>query len=165
MNRHLHGAPCGIPLDRLSADAVQGTAFPHWSQTWRARVIDGELVLRVTHSTGNVRMGNLDHALRNTIDQRRGYLICQHGDPSKFSILQPGPPPAAPDGTRDLFVACRDALDHCEACHTDYCMSVERRELPVRVRDGGRRALWSERTRWWNRRWARRTAWAITIVA
>lgn len=54
MNRHLWGAPSGLPLSNLQSYILdfRGDAnAPHWTQNWSAKIVEDELFLSAVHKS------------------------------------------------------------------------------------------------------------------
>ena len=152
LNRHLYGAPRGLPLHNLTAEAVQGMVVPNWKQSWTAKVIDDELFLRATHTVNNLGMS--DGALRSLVDLHCAYFICCHTDSSYDVPALKMPRLSSCEATRPLFAECREVLDACPLCLTDYCTTIERTRAPRNAVPGTR--AWCQPAS---------MVWIITIVA
>ncbi|KAI0903813.1 hypothetical protein F4823DRAFT_617218 [Ustulina deusta] len=142
MNRHLFGAPNGLPLDNLQDFFMETRGFniPPWTQDWTARIIDNELFLSAVHNY--VCYEGSPTALRALID-REVHFICPHvvtADPFGSRVdeirelkdpkLDPcHPPPLDSDGQKprldSSFIRCRDVLRFCSWCLTDFTITIE----------------------------------------
>ena len=134
MNRHFLGPPNGLPLDIFQ---LENTSFGciRWKEQWSARILEDELFLSATRTLHWSYVG-ADEALRNALD-RNTYAICGHVEMSEFARLSI----KALHPTTGLVVPCRDVVESCNKCLTDYDTTVERRW----VKDGWRketRACW-----------------------
>ncbi|KAH7017920.1 hypothetical protein EDB80DRAFT_706357 [Ilyonectria destructans] len=118
MNRHLHGASCGLPLQNLNAASMPGLIVPQWRQTWSARVIKNELFLYAIHTIDNSGMS--DRALRSIIHRGYTYFIPRHVDPSQ-QVAALKRTIASLGETEELFSECRKILGSCKICLTDHC--------------------------------------------
>ena len=152
LNRHLYGAPRGLPLQNLNADSIPGTIVSNWRQSWTARVIDDELFLRATHTINRQCMS--ERVLRFLIDQSCSYFICSHTDSSHDVPALRKPRVSISDTTRPLFVECREQLGSCVWCLTDHCTTIERKRGPKDAVPG---------TLAWHQ--PASLVWTITIVA
>ena len=151
LNRHLNGAPCGLPLHNLTAASVHGLVVPNWSQNWSARVIDSELFLCVTHTIHSYGMSDL--LFRSIIDRDHAYFICRHADLSS-DIPALKIPRASSCETRTVFSECRELVGACNLCLTDHCTTIKWKGTPKKTLLGIR-----------NRLRPVSTGWIITIVA
>lgn len=141
MNRHFYGGELGLPLSHADLNAVAGTPEtepyhsmrPEWSRDRSARIIDGELYLCVTHTLSQkIRndYGNWsDKKMREKVDE--GFNVCVHvyacGErrtgrlarriTSLDKALGPTPEP---------FVPCSGTVGSCDACFTDYDLTIEK---------------------------------------
>lgn len=151
MNRHLHGAPCGLPLQNLDAASIPGLIVPQWRQTWSARVIENELFLCAIHTINSSGMS--DRTLRSIIDRGYTYFICRHVDPShQVAALKRAT--ASSGETEELFSECRNTLGWCKICLTDYCTTIEQKRPRKKVWPG----IWTQHQ-------SASSGWTITIVA
>jgi hypothetical protein len=159
MNRHLYGAPHGLPLANLDLEAAGSMLWtystvgaPLWQQRLSARITSDDddelLLLRMTHTIEGTETN-----LREALDKSTLYRICPHVKPGRvhYWIYKYGlrrvlalaaATPAAADGrTRQLseaqrrawaessFRTCRDELGSCTVCLTDYTTTVERAQV------------------------------------
>lgn len=158
-NRHLYRAPCGLPLSSLEVASVpytQTQTGPYWRQSLcRARIIDDELFLCVTHTIDSLKIPVTDHALRSAIDMGYHYSICRHMDPAYNVRALNVPPQESHSCTQNLFTECRDVAQSCSLCLTDFFTTVEHRTAPDRALVG-----------FWDRsRGLATSGWIITIVS
>lgn len=133
MNRHFLGPPNGLPLDRFQ---LENTSFGSLrrKEKWSARILEDELFLSAARTL--CWSHGADEALRNAVDDN-WYAICGHVDMAKFARLSI----SAPHPTTSLVAPCRDVVESCNKCLTDYDTTVERRW----IKDGRRkktRACW-----------------------
>ncbi|KAK3988886.1 hypothetical protein QBC44DRAFT_328412 [Cladorrhinum sp. PSN332] len=133
MNRHFLGPPNGLPLDRFQ---VENTSFGYlrWREKWSARILQDELFISATRTL--CWNHGTDEELRDAID-RDYYAVCRHVDMAKGARLSIN----ALHPTTGLFVLCRDVVESCDKCLTDYDTTVERRW----IKDGRQkrtRACW-----------------------
>lgn len=144
MNHHLSGGRSGLPLSHADLKADVGTpewgpykTEPHWERDRSARVIDGELYLRVTHTLSqrgqryksSQRYLPLDDE-KLELAARRGYNICLHvytgghrrssRHAHRITSLDQAPEPHP-----EPFVRCWDRVGSCDACYTDYDLTIE----------------------------------------
>lgn len=147
MNHHLSGGRSGLPLSHADLEADIGTpewptykTEPNWERDRSARVIDGELYLRVTHTIS--QSGQRYKPSRRYLpwgDEKlelavgMGYNIClhvyagghkrngrlAHRITSLDQALGPRPEP---------FVRCSDRVGSCDACYTDYDLTIDGRD-------------------------------------
>ncbi|KAI0443394.1 hypothetical protein F4803DRAFT_574454 [Xylaria telfairii] len=121
MNRHLFGAPSGLPLDNLHRRFVEFKPYGArpWTQDWSAWIVDNELFLRAIHvfSGPGAATGHQNH------------YLCPHiitAMPPGYDfhwldvILELG------DHRLDRLIPCRDILRHCSRCLTDFQITIER---------------------------------------
>ncbi|KFA69053.1 hypothetical protein S40285_10312 [Stachybotrys chlorohalonatus IBT 40285] len=94
-----------------------------WEQSWSARIIEDELFLCATHTIDSSSVS--DSQLRALIDNCSAYGICRHVIPSQVSAIQK---PRQP-GSKEQFSLCRESRGSCSKCLTDYCTTIERKEL------------------------------------
>lgn len=159
-NRHLYGAPCGLPLSSLDVASVPYTQTqtlpPSWRQSLcRARIIDDELFLCVTHTIDSLEIPVTDHALRSAIDMGYHYSICRHTDPAYNVPALNVPVQQSRSGTQELFSECRGVAKSCPLCLTDLYTTVERKNASNRALVG-----------FWDRsRGPATPGWVITIVS
>ncbi|KAI0144120.1 hypothetical protein F4776DRAFT_610776 [Hypoxylon sp. NC0597] len=73
-NQYLYGAPHAWFASKFGIPTQHGPHSPHWTQTWSANVINGELFLSATHTVRFV--GNEDD-FRRSLDEN-DYNICRH---------------------------------------------------------------------------------------
>lgn len=134
MNRHLHGAPNGLPLETLAKRASARSSpcdyTPKWTQRPTAKIIGDELFLSIVHTVQGTA-GSLRKAL-----EAGSHRTCMHvttaGVAGMYRIpelvdVRPYPYGPWPDMS---FGACRDVLRSCTMCLTDYTTTVERAAVP-----------------------------------
>ncbi|KAB5535220.1 hypothetical protein GE09DRAFT_355165 [Coniochaeta sp. 2T2.1] len=156
MNRHLYGPPVGLPLSSLTLGNTKancdGFAWTYTTsrallarQYLSAPIIDDELFLRITHVFEGTETG-----LREAIDRLGGtYRICTHVRPAatdgyghrngmrRVAALTDPEEEGGQErwfglwlaGRPSVFRTCRDVLQSCTACLTDFTTSVERGEV------------------------------------
>lgn len=141
MNRHIFGAPNGLPLENLQKILLgpisRNIPLLPWAQVWSAKIIDDELFLSAVHSC--VLYEGSPTELRTGID-RCSYHICPHistTSPFDFPLIgfEEIPELEAPSLDRshrpssdvnDLsFTACRDVARFCSWCLTDFTITIE----------------------------------------
>lgn len=134
-NRHLYGAPCGLPLSSLEVASVRYTqTAPYWKQSLcRARIVDDELFLCVTHTIDSLERPVTEHDLRAAIDLGYHYSICRHVDPAYNVPALNLPPQQSRSGTQELFSECLDVAGSCHLCLTDFYTTVEHNTAPDRA--------------------------------
>ncbi|KAK0750334.1 hypothetical protein B0T18DRAFT_322069 [Schizothecium vesticola] len=125
MNRHFLGPPNGLPLDNFRLDDASCLG---WKQAWSARILHDELFLSGTRTLWIPDM--TDQALRDAVDKRY-FSICRHVFTNKFArhrvkaLHHPGTYPG-------LFAPCRNVVESCQHCLTDYDTTVKRRWTETR---------------------------------
>ncbi|KAK3900055.1 hypothetical protein C8A05DRAFT_46026 [Staphylotrichum tortipilum] len=136
MNRHFLGAPNGLPLRYFD---VQGISLGplRWFEKWSARILQGELFL----SARRTMCGSAwtDEALRAALDHEGPrYDICGHVSMSgpwsisNVTALHSAAVSASTSARAPVvLVPCRDLVEACGRCLTDYTTTVERRVRPV----------------------------------
>lgn len=158
-NRHLYGAPCGLPLSSLDVASVpypQTQTAPYWRQRLcRARIIDDQLFLCVIHTIDSLEIPVTDRALRSAIDMGYHYSFCRHIDPAYNVPALKAPPQQSRSSTQNLFSQCQDVAQSCHLCLTDFYTTVEHKNAPDRTLVG-----------YWKRfRGIRTSGWVITTVS
>lgn len=147
MNRHFLGPPNGLPLENFKVAAVSCHPL-YWGEQWSARIIKDELFLSCTRTLRPpVSWG--EEALQDAVGCY-GYVICRHVRAEKKAIW---PVEALLPSADGLLVPCRDVVESCPWCLTDYATTIERRVEEVRERRDGR---WTCRTR---------RHWVLTITS
>jgi len=123
MNRHFYGPPNGLPLENLYVETFSDTVLP-WEEVWSARIIQDELFLSATRTVSGIDW--TDETMRAALD-REWHEICGH-------VRTSGPPFACVTALRcaaprpaDYFIPCRDVVESCHRCLTDYTTTVERK--------------------------------------
>lgn len=154
MNRHLYGAPKGLPLGNLDQESSGASTWTFstigalmWLQRLSARIVGDELFLRVTHT-----IEGTDTSLRQAMDESGLYRVCMHVKPGRVrrdeysNGLRRVLPLAAQlelggergnqqedgenkAGTKSSFRTCREELGSCTICLTDYITTIERAEV------------------------------------
>lgn len=139
MMRHLYGTPRGLPLDILSRSFWAGrwSAELTWLQKATPKILNcgggGQLMLLITHTLEG-RAGRM----RRYLNSHRHYIcmhvtteptvrdsIRSHLDPQTIPVLDEPLPHEKDKG----FRACRDVIDSCPVCSTDYDTTIERCEV------------------------------------
>ncbi|OIW31177.1 hypothetical protein CONLIGDRAFT_700894 [Coniochaeta ligniaria NRRL 30616] len=143
MNRHLYGAPKGLPLGNLDVESTWAWSTvdcPMWQQRLSARIFGDELFLRVAHT-----IEGTDTTLRKALDEAMLYRVCTDvvgydyglrrvlalaGEPEDDGEMQQeeGKKKA---GARSSLRTCRDELGSCTICLTDYTTAIERSEIRI----------------------------------
>jgi hypothetical protein len=151
MNRHFFGHSKGLPLESFNVEAGsdipnpwQGKWLP-WQERWSARVVQDELFLSATRTLSGA--GWTDDSLRAAIDHEWREL-CAHITISSRAFSSPNPSshpsptwsnfpyirallrPTAPSA--NVFTPCRDAIESCRRCLTDFAITVEQRLKDVK---------------------------------
>ncbi|KAI0859319.1 hypothetical protein F4860DRAFT_269841 [Xylaria cubensis] len=134
MNRHLFGAPNGLPLDNLHRRFVefQGYGARPWNQDLSFKIVDNELFLQAIH-VFHAR----DSAGFGAASGHQNHYICPHivtAIPPDRNIYVLDEIPELKDHRLHRLIPCRDVLRHCPRCLTDFKMTVERVrdcELPL----------------------------------
>lgn len=143
MNRHLFGAPNGLPLSNLRrcfADP-DNRITPSFIQDWSARIIQDELILRGVHiwfarerppgPDGRETVGRPFH--------RGAYHLCPH---IVAAHTTPGPHAGLAIVYQLLFWRtldfweCRNVLSSRDKCLTDYTVTVKRVKPPKKKKAG-----------------------------
>ncbi|KAK3379880.1 hypothetical protein B0T24DRAFT_613323 [Lasiosphaeria ovina] len=93
-----------------------------WTENWSARILEDKLFLSATRTVNGT-----GQELRDAIDKGR-YSICGHVDMAMVSALHPS------TLSTGLFVPCRDAIESCNRCLTDYTTTAEQRF--INIKDG-----------------------------
>jgi hypothetical protein len=131
MNRHFLGSPNGLPLESFDVEASstvfnpwQGRLLP-WREKWSARIVQDELFLLATRTLSSA--GWTDETLRAALGQEwRG--VCGHVRTTLalpyHSVNALRRPSSRLAG---FFAPCRDLVESCSQCLTDYATTVERR--------------------------------------
>ncbi|KAJ2987783.1 hypothetical protein NUW58_g4320 [Xylaria curta] len=126
MNRHLFGAPSGLPLDNLHIRFVEfkvNDARP-WTQNWSAKIVDNELFLQAIHVFYDPNSVGLGTAIG-----LQNHYICQHvitEIPAGFDLYMLDEIPELKDHRPHPLIPCRDVLRHCSRCLTDFQITIER---------------------------------------
>jgi hypothetical protein len=131
MNRHFLGPPNGLPLESFDVKGRSPCFNPwkgrplRWREEWSARILQDELFLSAKRTLSSV--GWTDERLRESLDQE-WCQICGHvrtslAMPSHTvnALRRPSPESAG------FFAPCRDLVESCRQCLTDYTTTVERR--------------------------------------
>ncbi|TRX92842.1 hypothetical protein FHL15_006248 [Xylaria flabelliformis] len=126
MNRHLFGAPNGLPLDSLHRRFVEFQDYDTrpWNQDLSFKIVDNELFLRAVHV-----FYARDSASFAAASGHQNHYICPH-------IITAVPPGRNLYGLNEIselkdhrlhrLIPCREALRHCSRCLTDFQITVER---------------------------------------
>ncbi len=135
-NRHFFGPPNGLPPAMLDVQIdwstlsvrnyTWGNLLP-WKEIWSARIVHDELFLSATQ-TLRCTGWTSDEAFRAAFDSERRQ-ICSHvwtsnqeltlaTDCSIYALLLP---------SASLFTPCRNLVESCPWCLTDYMTTVDRR--------------------------------------
>ncbi|KAI0969363.1 hypothetical protein F4678DRAFT_473973 [Xylaria arbuscula] len=125
MNRHLFGAPRGLPLDHLHRRFVE-LSPRSWTQDWSARIVDNELFLRAIH----VFYGQ-DSVCSGAAIGHEDHFICPHimtAMPLGYKVYFIDEIPELKDHHDHRLIPCRDILRSCPRCLTDYQITIERAE-------------------------------------
>ncbi|KAI1109885.1 hypothetical protein F5Y14DRAFT_444367 [Nemania sp. NC0429] len=126
MNRHLFGAPNGLPLENLHRHIVEYRCRGGrpWTQNLSAKIVDNELFLQATHSF----YGPDSIAYGGTPGHQR-HFICPH----IMTSIPPGYDWDVFDTISELkdhglhrLMPCQDVLHHCSRCLTDFQITIER---------------------------------------
>jgi hypothetical protein len=133
MNRHFLDPPNGLALDKLQLEYTSRGPL-RWREKWSARILQDELFLSATRTLCCVDM--TDQELRDAVDNCN-YEICGHVGAEKYarhpiSALHLG---SSPTG---LFTPCRNLVESCPQCLTDYDTTVEQRWIEIRDGKGKR---------------------------
>lgn len=152
MNRHLLGRPRGLPLSCLEADLIiNGPNFPLvWDQTWRAKIIEDELYLCVTHVLSQTAQDMSGKVMRGHLKQQH-YGLCKHVDTRLGSYCSVLPLEEISEDVhteKDMFVPCQDVLGACEFCLTDFRTSIQWCEEERVIRSGPRKGKIQTREGW-----------------
>jgi hypothetical protein len=133
MNRHFLGAPNGLPLRYFDVQGISLLGPLRWYEKWTARILQGELFL----SARRTMCGSAwtDEALRAALDHEGSrYDICGHvsmsgpWSASNVTALHCAGASASVTARTPVFlVPCRDLVEACGRCLTDYTTTVERR--------------------------------------
>lgn len=132
MNRHLIGPPAGLPLDCLEAEDLwrDKESKPYmWTQTWRASIINDELMLSAVHKFSQFGVGDIfarsfKKGLHCRASSEWSTWLCSHvrinSDIEMPCVAKKGL------GTTelDLFVPCRDVESSCPSCLTDFNTTI-----------------------------------------
>ncbi|KAK4032270.1 hypothetical protein C8A01DRAFT_50912 [Parachaetomium inaequale] len=131
MNRHFLGSPNGLPLESFDVEASstvfnpwQGRLLP-WRERWSARILQDELFLSATSTLSSA--GWADETFRAALDHE-WRQVCGHVRTS--SALPYHTVTALRHPSREyagFFAPCRDFVEACGQCLTDYATTVERR--------------------------------------
>ncbi|KAI3337342.1 hypothetical protein HD806DRAFT_36323 [Xylariaceae sp. AK1471] len=126
MNRHLFGAPSGLPLDNLQRCFVEfkvNDARP-WTQDWSAKIVDNELFLQAIHVFYEPDSAGFGAAIGH-----QNHYICPH----IITAIPPGRNLYMLDEISELkvhrlhrLIPCRGVLRHCSRCLTDFQITIER---------------------------------------
>lgn len=143
MDRHLFGPPNGLPLSKFNLP-LPSQAPPCFRERWSARILRDEFFLSVTRTFDRHEM--TDQQLRHAIDTYY-HGICIHVDTAKrASHPIRGLHPGSSSSTGSSYLTpCREVVESCSQCLTDYETTVERRWVEVKDREKKkvRRAFWS----------------------
>jgi len=127
MNRHFWGPPNGLPLEAFNIETKPYSSVPvvlPWKETWSARILQDELFLCATRTLSG--RGWADQQLRTAMDGEWRQICC-HIATSRRGLcsidILPRPSPAR----GEFFVPCRELVDSCRGCLTDYAVTVEPR--------------------------------------
>lgn len=127
MNRHLFGAPAGLPLSAFRLDNTSSPADGplRWHQSWSARIIDNELFLRCTRTLVSPGEAVTARAARDAIDDGE-YRICKHvGALSRYKSFDVEALQRPSGNGHELFTPCSEMPGSCGHCLTDYVTTVE----------------------------------------
>lgn len=123
MNRHLFGAPRGLPLDNLHNRFVEVDTRP-WTQDWSAKIVDNELFLQAIHVFYDPDSVGLGSAIGH-----RHHYICPHivtANPRGHNLYGVDEISELQDYRLHQLAPCRDVLRHCPRCLTDFQVTIER---------------------------------------
>jgi len=129
MNRHFLGPPNGLPLDKFQLEYTSRGPV-HWREKWSARILQDELFLSATRTL--CRIDKTDQELRGAVDNYN-YEICGHVNMEKYT-RHPISALHLSSSFTGLFTPCRNVVESCTQCLTDYDTTVEQRW--VKIRDG-----------------------------
>ncbi len=133
MNRHFLGPPNGLPLEHFDVEASSTTLTPWqgkwlpWQEKWSARILQDELFLSATRTLSGA--GWTDGSLRAALDHE-WRQICGHvrtSGPAFCCSVQALRRPSPASAGFECFAPCRDLVESCDRCLTDYTTTVERR--------------------------------------
>jgi len=138
MNRHFLGPPNGLALDKFQLEYPSRGPL-YFQEIWSARILQDELFLSATRTLYRNQM--TDQELRHAVDTDY-HAICIHVDTIKHArypirALHLG------SSSTGYFTPCRDVVESCSKCLTDYDTTVEQRW--IKVKDGKEkqtRAYW-----------------------
>ncbi|KAK0740998.1 hypothetical protein B0T18DRAFT_331560, partial [Schizothecium vesticola] len=138
MNRHLFGPPNSLPLAKFQL--VYPSLGPlYFRERWSARILQDEFFLSATRTLHSNQ--GTDQQLRQAVDLSC-HAICIHVETGNrlrnpIKALYPG------SSSTGYYTPCRDVVESCGHCLTDYDTTVEQRW--VEVIDGKKkvmRAFW-----------------------
>lgn len=126
MNRHLFGAPNGLPLENLHRRFVEFKVHDGrpWTQDLTAKIVDDELFLQAIH----VFYGP-DSADFGTATGHQHHYICPHiitASPPGYNFYGLGEISELKDHRLHRLIPCRDVLQYCSRCLTDFQITIER---------------------------------------
>ena len=113
INRHLFGPSSGISLDNFDVNYLTETN-PRFSESWSAKIIDGDLFLSSTRRTiwsapyAKLLDGLLAH----------DYRLCEHTRLDEVSTLRPR------GNIGSTMEPCTDVIGHCRFCFTDWTITA-----------------------------------------
>ncbi|KAK3299858.1 uncharacterized protein B0H64DRAFT_379298 [Chaetomium fimeti] len=129
MNRHFLGPPNGLPLGSFTVEASsmffnpwQGKLVP-WREGWSARIVQGQFFLSATRTLSSA--GWADNTLREALAHEERELCghvkissrpCVHSVKALSCTYRAYP---------RSFVPCRDVVESCYRCLTDYATTIE----------------------------------------
>ncbi|KAI1421760.1 hypothetical protein F5Y12DRAFT_800698 [Xylaria sp. FL1777] len=124
MNRHLFGAPNGLPLDNLRRCFVEFAARP-WTQYWSAKIVDGEVFLQAIHVFHDQHSGAFGGAIGHQNHYIWPHIVTSIPPGYDFldlldEILE------LKDHRLHRLIPCRDVLRHYSRCLTDFQITIER---------------------------------------
>jgi hypothetical protein len=126
MNRHRYGAPKGLPLPEREIVhwAKNWASGPWWEQKRAARIVDGELILCMTHTLEGRR-----HKVRDAFN-KNNHRLCHHTSthPADVSVLPwrnrlLDVPELADVDLVKTYEACTSS---CRVCLMDYTVTIAR---------------------------------------
>ncbi|KAK3899400.1 hypothetical protein C8A05DRAFT_18158 [Staphylotrichum tortipilum] len=125
MNRHFLGAPHGLPLDNFNLRLTAAGQL-RWKEEWSARIIRDELFLscRRTLSAPPWQDESLRYAM-NLADP--AYQLCTHFTTSAWALSAPNALTRGSPRPGQIFVPCRDYVESCRQCLSDFVTTVEQR--------------------------------------
>ncbi len=124
INRHRFGSPNGLPLDRFTLNFTSLSRLG-WKETWSARIVGNEFFLS---GVRELSWNGTEQDLRDAIDKTL-YSICGHVETVKHATYPVAALHPDPDflSTGHSLLPCREAVESCPQCVTDYATTVERR--------------------------------------